>query len=79
MSDDPIDSDDPAVLRGEILHLRDEVAAAEGRREVLDDLVAERDARIDELDAQAAALAEELARNPLVRVGRAVLRRLGRE
>lgn len=78
MSDDPIDSDDAAVLRGEILRLRDELAAADGRREVLTDLVAEREARIAELDAHANALAEELARNPIVRVGRAVLRRLGR-
>ena len=78
MSADPIDSDDPAVLRAEILALRDRVAAAGGREDVLQDLVAERDRRIAELDAHADALAEELARNPVVRVGRAVMRRLGR-
>lgn len=78
MSDDPIDSGDATVLRGEILRLRDHVAAAAGREEVLEDLVNQRDARIAELDAHANALAEELARNPVVRVGRAVARRFGR-
>ncbi len=78
MSADPINSNDPAVLRAEILTLRDQLAVAGSGTEVLHDLVSERDRRIAELDARANALAEELARNPIVRAGRAVTRRLGR-
>lgn len=78
VSADPINSNDPAVLRAEILTLRDQLAVAGSGTEVLHDLVSERDRRIAELDARANALAEELARNPIVRAGRAVTRRLGR-
>ena len=78
VSDDPINSDDPIVLRAEILALRDQLAVAGSGKEMLHDIVAERDCHIAELDARASALAEELARNPIVRVGRAVMQRLGR-
>ena len=78
MSTDPIDSGDIQQLRLEILRLRDQVSAAAGREEVLRDLVAERDRRVAELDAHASALAEELARNPVVRIARAVKRQIGR-
>lgn len=77
MSTDPIDADDPARLRAEILRLRDLVAAADGREEVLADLVAEKDERIAELDERANALALELAQTPAIRFVRAVRRRLG--
>jgi len=71
VSVDPIDSDDPIALRAEILALRDRLAAADGGKEVLEDLVAE-------LEHQVAELSAELARNPIVRIGRALTRRLGR-
>lgn len=78
MTTDPIDSDDVGQLRQEILRLRDQVSAGTGREEVLTDLVAERDHQLAELDAHASALAEELARNPVVRLGRALKRQIGR-
>ena len=71
VSADPIDSDDPIALRAEILALRDRLAAADGGKEVLEDLVAELEHHVAELSA-------ELARNPIVRIGRALTRRLGR-
>ncbi len=78
VSADPINSDDLAVLRAEILALRDQLAVTGSATEVLHDLVLERDRRIAELDARASALAEELAHNPIVRAGRAAMRGLGR-
>jgi hypothetical protein len=71
VSADPIDSDDPVALRAEILALRDQLAAADGGKEILEDLVAEHERHIAEL-------ANELARNPVMRIGRALRRRLRR-
>ena len=73
---DPIDDDDPVVLRTEILRLRESVLAANGRAEVADDRIAELERREHELDAVNAALHEELGRSPLLRIARAVRRRL---
>lgn len=73
---DPVESDDPTVLRTEILRLRDGLLGANGRAEVLRD-------RVDELERREARLAEEnaelhtaLGQHPLIRLARAVRRRL---
>ena len=73
---DPIDDDDPAVLRTEILRLRESLLAANGRAEVADDRIAELERREGELDTVNAALHEDLGRSPLLRIARAVRRRL---
>ncbi|MEZ5243833.1 MAG: hypothetical protein R2707_01955 [Acidimicrobiales bacterium] len=73
---DPIGSDDPIVLRTEILRLRESLLASNGRTEVLRDRIAELERREHELDLANAALHEELGRNPLVRLARAARRRL---
>lgn len=73
---DPIGTDDPAVLRTEILRLRDALLGANGRTEVLRDRIAELETRERELDAANLALHEELSRSPVARVVRAVRRRL---
>lgn len=75
---DPIGSDDPAVLQLEILRLRDGLLAANGRTEVLRDRVAELEERERALDRANADLHAELARNPILRVARAIRRRLPR-
>lgn len=76
---DPVESDDLDELRAEILRLRDASTASVGRIEVLEDRVAELEARERELDDTCRHLQEELARNPLMRVVGAVRRRIGRE
>jgi len=80
---DPIDSDDRSELRTEILRLRDLNLGAESRAEVLADRVAELEAQNTELnDALTnlneanAALHVELGRSPLIRIARAIARRL---
>ena len=73
---DPIGADDPDVLRAEILRLREQLLGANGRTEVLEDRIAELERREAELDAANRALHEELARNPAVRILRALRRRL---
>ncbi len=76
--EDPIDRDDPDLLRREILRVRDLLIGAGAREEVLTDLVNERDQQIVELDRTVQNLSAELARNPLMRFARAALRRLRR-
>ena len=49
---DPIDTDDPDVLRAEILRLRDHLASIDARIEVLESLIATRDTQITEYDAE---------------------------
>lgn len=73
---DPIEADDPDVLRAEILRLRDRVLGADGRIEVLEDRVEELERRERELDDANRALHEELGRHPFNRVIHAVRRRL---
>ena len=73
---DPIGTDDPDALRAEILRLREQLLGANGREEVLHDRIAELERREADLDAANRALHEELARNPLVRILRALRRRL---
>ena len=73
---DPIDHDDPIVLRTEILRLRELLLASNGRAEVAADRIAELERRERELDAANAALHEELGRSPLLRIARALRRRL---
>ncbi len=75
---DPIGSDDAAVLRAEILRLRDGLLAANGRTEVLRDRIAELEQRERDLDRANADLHAELARNPVLRVARTIRRRLSR-
>ena len=72
---DPIDSDDPAALKAEILRARDDAEGARTNAEVQADRVAELESElhaqgtvIDELGAEMSA--------PLVRVARALQRRL---
>ena len=52
---DPIDTDDPAVLRAEILRLRDH-GVGRCPREVLESLAATRDTQITEYDAEVSRL-----------------------
>ncbi|MEQ8840651.1 MAG: hypothetical protein RIB98_06695 [Acidimicrobiales bacterium] len=73
---DPIESDDPTVLRTEILRLRDGLLGANGRAEVLGDRIAELERREAELDAANSELHAALAANPLMRVLRAARRRM---
>ena len=74
---DPIDSSDPSALRPEILRLRDALLGEQARTEVLRDRVTELEAHVEALAADNETLHAELARNPLMRVVRAVGRRLG--
>ena len=48
---DVIDSDDPDLLRSEILRLRDELAGADSRNDVLDDRIAQLEKQVEELAA----------------------------
>lgn len=80
---DPIDDDDPMVLRTEILRLRESLLAVNGRTEALRDRIAELeqhevelDAANTELDRVNTELHAELGRNPVVRVARAAARRI---
>ena len=72
---DPIDSDDPAVLKAEILRARDEAAGSRTTAEVQADRVAELESELHALGAVIDELGAEV-RRPLVRVARAVQRRL---
>jgi hypothetical protein len=72
-TDDVLDTDDADALRIEILRLRDLVAGASAREEVLDDRVAELEAQVEELAAEIEKLARVTA-NPAVRALLAVTR-----
>ncbi|MEZ5165573.1 MAG: hypothetical protein R2695_03430 [Acidimicrobiales bacterium] len=73
---DPIDDADPQTLRVEILRLRDAVTAAYGRLEVARDRIAELEERERALADDNEHLHRELAKNPILRVARAVGRRV---
>lgn len=80
---DPIDSTDPTELRAEILRLRDLNIGLSSHAEVLAERLAdlqsrneELDGAVNELDALNRALHVELGRSPIIRVARAVARRL---
>ena len=72
---DPIDTDDPDVLRAEILHLRDHLASIDARIEVLESLIATRDTQITEYDAEVNRLRDVVAQSAITRVRRAIDRR----
>lgn len=83
MPHDPIDSADQADLRAEILRLRDQNIGLESRAEVLAERTADLEARTKELNEanrilgdKNQALEVELGRSPIIRVARAVARRL---
>lgn len=63
---DVIDSDDNDALRVEILALRDSLAAAGGREEVLEDRVEELEQQVEELARMLEKL-ERVTANPAVR------------
>lgn len=73
---DPVESTDLDVLRGEVLRLREQLLAADGRTEVLRDRIADLEASEAALDQANRLLHEDLARNPLHRILRAVRRRV---
>ena len=72
---DPIDTDDPDVLRAEILRLRDHLASIDARIEVLESLIATRDTQITEYDAEVNRLRDVVAQSAITRVRRAIDRR----
>lgn len=72
---DPIDTDDPDVLRAEILRLRDHLASIDARIEVLESLIATRDAQITEYDAEVNRLRDVVAQSAITRVRQAIDRR----
>ncbi len=74
---DPAESADPTVLRAEILRLRESFLSSNGRTEVLRDRITELETRERELDEANQDLHTELARNPVMRLVRAVRRRIG--
>lgn len=74
---DPVESDDAATLRAEILRLRESLLAANGRAEVLRDRIAELETREHDLHEANRHLQAELDRNPVMRLLGAVRRRLG--
>ena len=74
-----IDSDDPDVLRAEILRLRDQLMGADGRLEVRDDRIAELERIETWLNDRVALLQADLDRRFDTRVRGALRRRLGRE
>lgn len=76
---DMIDSDDPDVLRAEILRLRDQLMGADGRLEVRDDRIAELERIETWLNDRVALLQADLDRRFDTRVRDALRRRLGRE
>lgn len=80
---DPIDSTDPAELRSEILRLRDLGIGLTSHAEVLGERVADLESRNEQLEGTVAelndlnqALHVELGRSPIIRIARAVARRL---
>jgi hypothetical protein len=74
--DDPIEADDPATLRAEILRLRETLLATNGRTEVLLDRIAELETIEAGLHTANTDLHAELTRSPLTRTLRALRRRL---
>jgi len=72
---DPIDTDDPSVLRAEILRLRDRAASIDARVEVLEALIATRDTQITEYDAEVNRLRDVVAQSSITRVRQAIDRR----
>ena len=64
---DVLDSDEPEQLRAEILRLRDEVAGADSRNDVLDDRLEELEDQVEELAAGLERY-QNLTANPAVRV-----------
>ena len=72
---DPIDTDDPDVLRAEILRLRDHLASIDARIEVLESLIATRDTQITEHDAEVNRLRDVVAQSAITRVRQAIDRR----
>ena len=72
---DPIDTDDPDVLRAEILRLRDHLASIDARIEVLESLIATRDTQITEYDAEVNRLRDVVALSAITRVRQAIDRR----
>lgn len=68
-----IDSDDPGVLRAEILRLRDAVTGGSAREEVLEDRVRGLESQVEEMAAEIAKLAR-LTSNPAVRAALTVTR-----
>ena len=72
---DPIDTNDPDVLRAEILRLRDHMASIDARIEVLESLIATRDTQITEYDAEVNRLRDVVAQSAITRVRQAIDRR----
>lgn len=72
---DPIDTDDPDVLRAEILRLRDHLASIDALIEVLESLIATRDTQITEYDAEVNRLRDVVAQSAITRVRQAIDRR----
>ncbi len=72
---DPIDTDDPDVLRAEILRLRDHLASIDARIEVLESLIATRDTQITEYDAEVNRLRDVVAQSAITRIRQAIDRR----
>lgn len=72
---DPIDTDDPDVLRAEILRLRDHLASIDARIEVLESLIATRDTQITEYDAEVNRLRDVVGQSAITRVRQAIDRR----
>ena len=72
---DPIDTDDPDVLRAEILRVRDHLASIDARIEVLESLIATRDTKITEYDAEVNRLRDVVAQSAITRVRQAIDRR----
>ncbi len=75
MPSDAIDSTDLDELRAEVLKARDHAAGESARAEVQADRVRELESELHELGSTLGALSEE-ANRPLVRLARAVQRRL---
>lgn len=67
---DPIDSDDPAVLRREILVLRDTAMGERARAELLADRIITVETELHALDAHTRALQSIVDRSPVRRVRR---------
>lgn len=72
---DPIDTDDPDVLRAEILRVRDHLASIDARIEVLESLIATRDTQITEYDTEVNRLRDVVAQSAITRVRQAIDRR----
>lgn len=72
---DPVDSDDLAALRAEILRLRDHTASVDARVEMLEQLVATRDTQITEYDAEVNRLRDVVAQSAVTRIRQAIDRR----